>query len=135
MKYSKELIDKLVKEGKTPYLVQSTVLEFLNILYWLKDMPQTIGGREYLKGMVEELLNRIYCHKRKSQSKDQYEGKDFVIEQDEKNNFHCGQCRLSYKAALNCKGMSVTLFDVTENDAKSKDNYPFFAKFRIKEQK
>lgn len=123
------VIDKLVKEGKTPYLVQSTVLEFLNILYWLKDMPQTTGGREYLKGMVEELLNK------NEESKDQYEGKDFVIEQDEKNNFHCGQCRLSYKAALNCKGMSVTLFDVTENDAKSKDNYPFFAKFRIKEQK
>lgn len=123
------VIDQLVKEGKAPYLVQSTVLEFLNILYWLKDMPKTPEGREYLKGMVEELLTK------ETDTKDDYEGKDFVIEQDEKNNFHCGQCRLSYNAAMNYKGQTVTLYEVTENNAKSKDNYPFFAKFRIKEQK
>lgn len=123
------VIDQFVKEGKAPYLVQSTVLEFLNILYWLKDMPKTPKERESLKVMVEELLAKD------GESKEEYEGKDFVIEQDEKNNFHCGQCRLSYNAAMNYKGQTVTLYEVTENNAKSKDNYPFFAKFRLKEQK
>ena len=121
------VVDQLVKEGKAPYLVQSTVLEFLNILFWLKDMPKTPEGREYLKCVVEELL------KDDEPQIEDYEGKDFVVEQDEKNNFHCGQCRLSFKAAQSFKGKIVTLFDVTENDAKSKDNYPYFAKFRLKE--
>lgn len=121
------VVDQLVKEGKAPYLVQSTVLEFLNILFWLKDMPKTPEGREYLKGIVEELL------KDEVPQIEDYEGKDFIVEQDEKNNFHCGQCRLSFKAAQSFKGKMVTLYDVTENDAKSKDNYPYFAKFRLKE--
>lgn len=121
------VVDQLVKEGKAPYLVQSTVLEFLNILFWLKDMPKTLERREYLKCVVEELL------KDDEPQIEDYEGKDFVVEQDEKNNFHCGQCRLSFKAAQSFKGKTVTLFDVTENNAKSKDNYPYFAKFRLKE--
>lgn len=123
-------VNELVKSGQAPYLVQSTILEFLNILCWLKDMPKTPEGIEYLKAIVEELLqidtyNEI----------EKYEGKDFVVEQDEKNNFHCGQCRLSYKTAQGLKGQTVTLYNVSVNNAKSKDNYPFFAKFTIKEKK
>lgn len=123
------VINQLVREGKAPYLVQSTIMEFLNILYWLKDMPKTSDGREHLKREVEELLTK------EADSKDKYEGKDFVIEQDEKNNYHCGRCKLSYNAAMNYKGQTVTLYEVTKNDAKRKDNYPFFAKFRLKKQK
>ena len=77
---------------------------------------------------TEFYKNYLYCIEK-------YEGKDVVVEQDEKNNFHCGQCRLSYKAAQGLKGKMVTLYNVTVNDAKSKDNYPLFAKFCIKENK
>ena len=45
-------MDRLVREGKAPYLVKSTVLEFLNILYWVKDTPKTPEGKEYLKAKV-----------------------------------------------------------------------------------
>ena len=124
------VIDELVKSGKAPHLVKSTILEFLNILYWMKDMPKSPEGMEYLKALVEELLKEGT-----SDEIEKYEGKDFVVEQDEKNNFHCGQCRLSYKAAQGLKGKTVTLYNVTVNDAKSKDNYPLFAKFCIKENK
>ena len=96
----------------------------------MKDMPKSPEGMEYLKALVEELLKEGT-----SDEIEKYEGKDFVVEQDEKNNFHCGQCRLSYKAAQGLKGKTVTLYNVTVNDAKSKDNYPLFAKFCIKENK
>ena len=121
------VVDNLVKVGKAPYLVQSTVLEFLNILYWLKDMPKTQESREHLKGLIEDLLNKD------EEDKEKYEGKDFIVEQDDKNNYHCGQCRLSYTAAQGFKGQTVTLYDVKDNDAKSRDNYPFFAKFKVKD--
>lgn len=123
-------IDDLVKSGKAPYLVQSTVSEFLNILYWMKDTPKTPEGKEYLKVIVEELLKNDTFDDIK-----QYEGNDFVIEQDERDNFHCRQCRISYKAAQGLKGLTVTLYNVTVNNAKSKDNYPYFAKFKIKPNK
>lgn len=119
------VIDQLVKKGKAPHLVQSTVYEFLNILYWLKDMPKNPGERERLKSEIKALF-------KKEETKEAYEGKDFIIEQDEKNNYHCGQCRLSYKSAQGLTGRNVTLFNVTKNTAKSMDNYPFFADFRIK---
>ena len=59
-----------------------------------------------------------------------YENKSFVVEKDSKNNYHCGQCRISYKTAKDYLGMSVILYDVKENNAKSLDNYPYFAKFK-----
>lgn len=122
------VIDKLVREGKAPYLVSSTTLEFLNILYWLKDMPNTPEGKKSLKAMVIEMLKSP-----EPDSKNYYENKEFIVEQDNKNNYHCGQCRLSYKKAQEFLGKPVILYGITENDAKSADNYPYFANFRPKQ--
>lgn len=122
------VIDQLVKDGKAPYLVYSTTYEFLNILYWLKDVPKIPN----LKGLVAELLKAETTKPENQPVVEEYDGKDFEIEQDERGNFHCGRCRLSYKAAQNLVGKTVTLINVKENDAKSKDNYPFFANFQLK---
>ena len=111
-------IDKLTKDGKAPYLVKSTIFEFLNILYWLKDAPQTPEEISDMKQLIYGKVN--------------YENKPHVVEQDDKGNYHCGQCRLSFKVADKFKGQTVTLYDVTRNDSQSKDTYPYFAKFKVK---
>lgn len=41
-------IDKLVKSGKAPYSVKSTIMDLLNIIYWAKGLPRTDLGREML---------------------------------------------------------------------------------------
>lgn len=121
-------MDELVKNWNAPYLIQSTVMEFLNILFWVKDMPKTPEGREDFKISVKEKLSNA------TPKFGDYEGKDYVIEQDERGNYHCGQCLLSYKIDNNLLGQVVTLSNVVENSTKSKDIYPCFArKFRITE--
>ena len=111
-------IDQLTETGKAPYLIKSTVLEFLNILYWLKDSPQTHDEINDMRTLIS--------------GKIKYENKSLEVEQDDKGNYHCGQCRLSYKVADKFKGQIVTLYDVTRNDSQSKDTYPYFAKFKVK---
>ncbi len=59
----------------------------------------------------------------------EYEGKSFAVEQDEKGNYHCGHCILSFTAAQNYLGKSVTLTDVQLNSKPTKNDYPYFAKF------
>jgi hypothetical protein len=122
-------IDDLVKSGKAPYLVQSTVSEFLNILYWLKDMPKTFEGIEDLKSCVKKCLTSGMPKPKK----EEYEGKDYVIEKDEKGVFHCGQCRLTCRVDQQLVGQTATLYDVVDNSSKNKATYPFFAKYQLKE--
>lgn len=127
------LIDDHVTKGEAPYLIQSTVFEFLNILRWMnKYYPKNPQEREKLKANVIDLLKETTI-KENPAKVDDYEGKDFIVEKDENNNYHCGSCRLSYSAASRYLGKKVTLYDVKENDGSSKDNYPYFAKFRSKE--
>ena len=111
-------IDGLTRDGKAPYLVKSTILEFLNILYWLKDSPKTLEDIERTKLLIR--------------GKVQYENKLFEIQQDDNGNCHCDGCKLSFKSAQMHIGKKVTLHDVTINEPQNRDSYPYFAKFKIK---
>lgn len=62
-----------------------------------------------------------------------YEGKEFLVERDERDNYHCGKCRISYKVAPQYLGKKVVLYDVVENTTLNKDLYPYFARFKVKE--
>jgi len=119
-------IDNLIKAGKAPYLNRSTILELLNIIRWLKTLPQDGEGRKKLRETTTQSLNRLL-------SPDDYNGKEMVVEQDDGGNFHCGECLLSYKSAQWNKGKAVVLSDVAVNTNKNtKDKYPYFAQFTPK---
>lgn len=118
-----KIVDSILKSAQSKYLIFGLALQLCEVVTWFSS---------YISHHNDKEINEFLCKDIPINSKSEYEGKDFVIEQDEKNNYHCGQCRLSFKAAQDYKGKLVTLYDVTENNAKSKDNYPFFAKFRIK---
>lgn len=117
-------VENILKSSQSKYLIFGLTLQMCETVTWLANYISTHNDKE---------INLYYCQSLITNEKDKYEGKDFIVEQDEKNNYHCGQCRLSYKAAQGLKGQMVTLLEVKDNEAKNKDNYPYFAKFKVKE--
>lgn len=120
-------IDEMVKDGKAPYLVKTTILELLNILFWLKDVKKETENGESLREIVKER----FCNEPNSKCSD-YEGKTFVVEKDG-NNYHCGECELYGKIAQHYLGKYVKLRDVEVS--KSTNKYPYYAKFEVVELK
>jgi hypothetical protein len=118
-------IENILRSSQSKYLIFGLTLQLCEAITWFA---------KYISEHDDKEVNLLHCQSLITDEKTEiYEGKDFIVEQDEKNNFHCGQCRLSYTAAQDYKGKMVTLYEVKDNDAKSKDNYPYFAKFRPKE--
>lgn len=117
IEYLSEIIDATIHQQPLEIEYTSSNGNYY-ILYWLKDSPQTSDEINEMRILV---LGKV-----------KYENKNFEIEQDDKGNYHCGQCRLSYKVADKFMGQIVTLYDVTRNDSQSKDTYPYFAKFKVK---
>lgn len=103
-----------VKSGKAPYLVASTIFELANVLIWMKQLPDT--------------LPYTFSHS----EMDDYEGKVMALEQDENGNYHCAKCILPHNVGLKTKvGDKIFLNNVAINEKpKTKDKYPFFAKFK-----
>jgi hypothetical protein len=87
-------IDKLVREGNAPYLLQSLVFELLNILNWLKGFMVKNNDKEKNKvyfGISETInSNRIAQKKELNISSG-------IIEKDELGNYHCDFILLTYK--------------------------------------
>lgn len=120
----KEKIEELFRSFKSNYLIYGLTLQLCEAVVWFANYIPNHNDKEENLANCRPILNEIDIKN--------YEGKDFIIEQDDKNNFHCGQCRVSYKAAQHYKGKLVTLFDVTKNESNDKDGYPLYAKFKVK---
>ena len=117
-------IESILKSSQSKFLVFGLALQLCESVTWFA---------KYISEHDDKEVNLLHRQSLITDEKTEiYEGKDFVVEQDERNNYHCGKCRLSYNAAQGYKGQVVTLFAVKDNDAKSKDVYPYFAEFRIK---
>lgn len=123
-------IDKCVKEGTAPYLVQSTVYEFLNILSWIKTLPQTKEGKNILENKVIRALANA-TNSDNSDRKDlilQHKKEKFVVEKDENGVFHAGKCFLLDRDAEEFLGVEVSLDGIIRNKKETKGDYPLFAK-------
>ena len=119
-------IEEDVKAGKAPYLVHSIILEFLNILYWLKDRPCSEESIEFLKQQIKEVTSN-------KTPKFENNGDVFTVEKDENGFFHCDKYLINNKIGPKCLGKQVSIFDINENhDSRSSAYYPYYAK--IKEQ-
>lgn len=121
------VIEKIFKTARSRYIIFGLTLQLSEAIIWFS---------EYISKHNDKEVNSLMCNRVGKNSLEsaivKYENKVFVVEKDSKNNYHCGQCRLSYKAAKDYLGMSVILFDIQDNNAKSMDNYPYFAKFKLK---
>lgn len=120
-------IDKDVKSGIAPYLVSVTVFELINVLLWYYQLPDEIpviaqtaiskitkpGGDVTLTEEIESLIK-------------EYEGREFIVEKDDNNKYHCGKCLIPTNAAHHFLGEKVVL----NNVQKGKGNYPLYAQFK-----
>ena len=126
-------MDAYVKEGKAPYLVQSTIYEFLSILTWLKTLPATEKDKQILKMKVAY----AFADEQSSESDDlkelikHYKGNIVMVEQDENGICHCGKCMVLNRDAVPFIGKNVKLESITRNTKESRDKYPLFARFNV----
>ena len=87
-------IDRLVRDGNAPFLLQSLVFELLNILFWLKDFMDSNNDKEKNKVdfCIYETINSTKVAKKSELKK-----ASGIIEKDEFGNYHCDNTILTYK--------------------------------------
>lgn len=120
-------IEKVFRSARSRYMIFGLTLQLCEAIVWFSAYISDHKDKEANLSMCNK-IGRVNTFEKAIA---EYENKVFVVEKDEKNNYHCGQCRLSYNAAKDFLGLSVILYDIKENNAKSNDNYPYFAKFKI----
>lgn len=103
-------------------------LQLCEVIIWYGKYAETHSDKE---------ANLAKCKRIELQNADdiakqfpEYEGKTFLLEQDEKGNLHCGYCLVSYKQNQDKIGQIVVLKEVgdNKNGGDLKKMYPFFAK-------
>lgn len=86
-------INQFVQDGKAPYLVKSTIYELLNILHWCG----TLSSDDYDISMLSVKIKSLFKKEAIGQEMTGDALIEGIIEKDEKNNYHCGSCLLSYQ--------------------------------------
>ena len=111
-------IDSTVRNEKAPYLIRSTVFELLNILYWCKTLPTDNKSIERIKQKITELV-----------SNDNLVIFEGIIQQDEQNNYHCGDYLLNYRDMQpEDIGRKIKIKKCSDNtQERSKHTYSHFA--------
>lgn len=126
-------IKEYVRSGNAPYLVQSTVYEFLNILTWFGTLPSTEEGMEVMRMDVKEALenNSSDGDKEFKTLKRQYESETVIVEKDDDGICHCGDCLVSSRDATPYIGKEVKLCSIKKNTRETKDRYPLFGRIKV----
>lgn len=124
-----------VKSGKAPYLVQSTIYEFLNILAWFGTLPSTAEGREVFRMDVKEALknNSSDGNQEFKELKRQYENATFIVERDDSGIYHCEKCLVSGREATPYFGKEVKLRSISPNKNENKEKYPLFGRIKVEQ--
>jgi hypothetical protein len=122
-------LDSIVKSGQSPFLVHSIVMELLNIIHWAKQLPIDEQSREELKNDIAKTIKDEVSPK----AREEYEGKEHIVNQDANRNYYCGDCLLQYTKADGLKGRTVILKNLKPNKSKTSGLYRFFADFDTKD--
>lgn len=129
-------LNGMVREGKAPYVISTTILELLNIIYWLKGLPTTEEGRSLYRAEIEKVCSpqSSNSENRRDQSQSiddisKYIGHEFLVEEDENHALHCGSCCLHKGKAISYVGKRVILRDVKIFESKDgrPSKYQFFS--------
>jgi hypothetical protein len=116
-------------ETHSPNLLFGYALQLCEVIIWFGNYAKSHNDRE---------ANLVKCKVVKKETEsileqkpviEKYEGKTFLLEQDEKGNLHCGYCLVSYKQNQDKIGNIVLLKEVEENknSGELKKKYPYFA--------
>lgn len=130
------LLTDIVKENQAPYLIKSTIYEFLNLVHWFKDAPKT---EEEINAMKEQIKSALatdaseLTEEEQIKVADKYQNKEYVVQKDQDDNYYCEECLLSYKKANPYLDQKVIIEEIKRNTSKTASLYPYFATFKTKE--
>ena len=112
-------IHDTVQNGQVPFLIRSTVFELLNILNWYCSLPHDDEYVEKMKAYIATV-----------KPDNVIEGR---LEKDEKENYHCGNCLITYTSKNNMGLKEGDLIRVTKYGSNTKghpdtlEKYPLLA--------
>lgn len=124
-------LQEIIRNNKAPYLIKSTIYEFLNLVHWFKDAPI-----EAMKKRISEALAKDVAElsdEEQAEVAEKYQDKEYKVLQDQNNNYYCGDCLLSYQKATPYIGKTVIIENIKRNTSKTARQYPYFATFKTKE--
>lgn len=120
-------VQKFFAEVGSEYVLLSMTLRFVSLIIWyVKYLENGHSNKEENRAMCVNISNyQAQCN-----DIDYYEQGEFTVEIDESGNIHCEGCILP-PAVSHLIGRTVILDNIKTNDqAKTKNMYPLFAKCR-----
>lgn len=125
-------LQEIIRNNKAPYLIKSTIYEFLNLVHWFNKEE-----KEYLEmsqQIEEALANKAplmegLTEEEQSEITEKYLDKEFIVKRDDENNYYCDRCRLAYKSASPYVDKKVVLKNIKRNTSSKSSQYPYFAEF------
>ena len=105
-------------------------LQLCDVIVWFCDYAKSHNDKEAnLANKRPVPKNEIESEEKQETIIEEYEGKEFLLEQDEEENLHCGYCLVSYNQHQKKVGEMVRLHNVEKNtNEELRDKYPYFAK-------
>ncbi len=116
-------------ETCSPYLLFGYALQLCEVIIWFGNYAKSHNDREANLAKCKVVKKETGSILKQKPVIEEYEGKTFLLEQDEKGNLHCGYCLVSYKQNQDKIGNIVLLKEVEENknSGELKKKYPYFA--------
>lgn len=136
-------VDKYVQDTKNVNLFRAVLYIAMDLCLWYKNVRDEADSPDFLPKW-ERVKNRILnsetifeCSNEKevlvnddnfAKIKSYYETKTFKPEKDDEGIWHCEECLVGIRTWEDCA--SIVLYDLTNNTSKSKEKYPYYAKYK-----
>jgi hypothetical protein len=126
-------LQEIISKNKAPYLIKSTIYEFLNLVHWFNKTDEEINA------MKEQIRSALATNASELTEEelvivaDKYQNKEYVVQKDQDDNYYCEECLLSYKKANPYLDQKVIIEEIKRNTSKTASLYPYFATFKTKE--
>ena len=116
-------------ETRSPNLLFGYALQLCEVIIWFGNYAKSHNDREANLAKCKVVKKETESILEQKPVIEEYEGKTFLLEQDEKGNLHCGYCLVSYKQNQDKIGRMVLLKNVVENknSGELKKMYPLYA--------
>ncbi len=128
-KEDKEELLAYYSETHSPNLLFGYALQLCEVIIWFGNYAKKHNDKEANLAKCKVVKKETESEQAREPITEEYEGKIFLLEQDEKGYLHCDKCLVLRKQNHDKIGKKVKLKNVVENikDGDLKRKYPLFA--------
>ena len=128
-KEDKEELLAYYSETHSPNLLFGYALQLCEVIIWFGNYAKSHNDRAANLAKCKVVKKETESEQDREPITEEYEGKFFLLEQDEKGYLHCDKCLVSHKQNQDKIGKKVKLKNVGENkkNGELKRKYPLFA--------